>query len=149
MLSCTLSIEGTTGEEDSRWLRRHAANEDVYRFACGVIAGKTTNLSNWPYFCLGLFCASTCCNHWYEHCFGHVQFRCHWVAQLLRPWLTLRNCVLLPMWLHAEPDLQGECASKPPPEAVSRMRIGMRIGANAHQSVDVRMRITGTVWTGL
>ena len=33
-----------------------------------VFAGKTTNPPNWPYFRLGLFCAPTCCSHWYEHC---------------------------------------------------------------------------------
>ena len=94
-LSCALSIEEIIGEEDSIWLRRHAAKEDGYRFACDVIAGKTTNPSNWPYFRLGLFCASTRCSHWYEHCFGHVHFRRHWVAQLPRPWFTLRNCVII------------------------------------------------------
>ena len=37
--------------------------------------------------------------------------------------------------------IEGECASKPPPEVVSRMRIGMRIEANAHPGVNARIRI--------
>jgi len=52
--------------------------------------------------------------------------------------------------------IEGQCASKPPPEVVSRMRIVMHIETNAHH-VWTRtsglnahpMRITVLVWTGL
>ena len=105
VLSCALGIEGITGEEDSRWLRRHAAKENGYRFACDVIAGKTSNPSNWPYFRLGLFCASTCYSHWYERWFEHVHFRRHWVALLPQPWFTLRNCVTIAYVITCEASL--------------------------------------------
>ena len=134
-------IEKTHGKKDS------------YRFACDVIAGKTTNPSNWPYFRLGLFCASTRCNHWYEHCFGHVQFRCHWVAQLPRPWFTLRNCVIIAYVI-----TRGAGSARQ-----MRIKTTSRGGftdanwnVHRHQCTSEcerlnphRMRITGTVWTGL
>ena len=41
----------------------------------------------------------------------------------------------------AKPDRRGECALKPPPQVVSLKRIGMRIDANAHRSVNARIRI--------
>ena len=141
VLSCALSIEGITGEEDSRWLRTHAAKKDGYRFACNIIAGKTTNSSNWPNFRLGLFCALTRCSHWYEHCFGHVQFRGHWVAQLPQPWFTLCNCVIIAYVITHGARSARQIKTKPPPEVVSRMRIGMCIDANAHQSMNAWIRI--------
>ena len=122
---CVLSIEGMTGEEDSRWLRRHATKKTVIAFACNVIAGKTTNPSNWPYFCLGLFFVSTRCNHWYKHCFGHVQFRHHWFAQLPWPWFTLSNCVIIAYMI-----TRGVRSAR-----------RMRIDANAHESVNAWIHI--------
>ena len=141
MLSCALSIEGLTGEEDSRWLRRHAAKEDGYRFACDVIAGKTTNPSNWPYFRLGLFCASTRCSHWYEHWFGDVHFRRHWVVQLPRPRFTLRDYT------------RSRICEANAHETTSRGGFTdahrRQCASECERSNPHRMRITGTVWTGL
>ena len=42
--------------------------------------------------------------------------------------IRIRNCVII---AHVKPDLRGKCASKPPPEVVSWMRIVMCIDANS------------------
>ena len=153
VLSCVLSIEGIRGEEDSRWLRRHAAKEDGYRFACDVIADKTTNPSNWPYFRLGLFCASTRCSHWYEHCFGHVHFRRHWVAQLPQPWFTLRNCVIIAYVITRKAGsarrMRIETTSRGGFTDANWNAHRRQCASECERSNPHRMRITGTVWTGL
>ena len=40
-----LKYRGIRGEEDSRWLRRHTAKEDGYRFACDIV--QPTLFSSW------------------------------------------------------------------------------------------------------
>ena len=116
------------------------AKKDGYRFACDVIAGKTTNPSNWPYFRLGLFCASTRCSHWYEHWFGHVHFLRHWVAQLLRPWFTLRNYVIIAYVITRE----AGSARRMRIETTSRGGF-TDVNWNVHQSVSAQIRIEGTL----
>ena len=131
-----LSIEGIADD----WERTRQKKDD-YHFACDVFAGNATNRSNWPYFHCSLSCTSTRCSHWYKHCFEDVHFRHHSFTQLLRPWFTLCNREIIAVWLHAKPDLWGEYASKPPFKVVSRMRIGMHMDVNTHQSVNVWIQI--------
>ena len=91
--SCALSIEGITGERIARWLRIHTTKKAINGLHATYL--QVTNPSNWPYFHLGQFCASTRCSHWHEHCFGHMHFRRHWFTQLLQPWFALHVCVII------------------------------------------------------
>ena len=89
-----------------------------------------------------LFCCPVRSSH-------HFLFN-NFAAQLLSCFTCTLNCrfptsfapyAILSCDQLTKPDRRGECASKPPPQVVSLKCIGMYIDANAHRSVNTRIRI--------